>query len=77
MEGWELDAPRCITAVLACHRYEGANHTTMTRLRAFTMREVVFIGQPRFVIECRARAEEMIIQWAKDWELACSFENRQ
>lgn len=74
MEGWELDAPRCITAVLACHRYEGANHTTMTRLRAFTMREVVFIGQPRFVIECRGRAEEMIIQWAKDWELACSFE---
>ena len=74
MEGWKLEAPRCITAVLACHRYEGANHATMTRLRAFTMREVVFIGQPRFVIERRAKAEEMIIQWAKDWELACSFE---
>src|SRR4029077_1438475 len=44
------------------------------RLRAFTMREVVFIGHPRFVIECRAKAEEMIIQWARDWELACSFE---
>jgi hypothetical protein len=74
MEGWQLEAPRCITAVLACHRYEGANHTTMTRLRAFTMREVVFIGQPKFVIDSRAKAEEMIVQWAKDWELACSFE---
>lgn len=74
MEGWQMEAPRCITAVLACHRYEGANHTTMTRLRAFTMREVVFIGTPKFVIDSRAAAEEMIIQWAKDWELACSFE---
>jgi hypothetical protein len=74
MESWQLEAPRCATAVVACHRYEGANHATMTRLRAFTMREIVFIGQPRFVIECRAKAEEMMIQWAKDWELACSFE---
>jgi seryl-tRNA synthetase len=46
----------------------------MTRLRAFTMREVVFIGHPKFVISCRAKAEEMIVQWAKDWELACTFE---
>jgi seryl-tRNA synthetase len=74
MEGWQLETPRCVTAVVACHRYEGANHATMTRLRAFTMREIIFIGQPRFVIECRAKAEEMIIQWAKDWEVACSFE---
>ena len=38
------------------------------------MREVVFIGQPRFVIEARAKGEELIIQWAKDWELGCLFE---
>jgi len=74
MEGWELPGPRCITAVLACHRFEGANHTTMTRLRAFSMREVVFIGTPQFVISSRAKSEELIIQWAKDWELGCSFE---
>lgn len=75
MEGWQLEAPgRCVTATLACHRYEGANHRSLSRLRAFTMREVVFIGQPRYVIEARAKAEEMIIQWAKDWELGCSFE---
>ena len=75
MEGWEVEPPgRCATATLACHRYEGANHRSLSRLRAFTMREVIFIGQPRYVIEARAKAEELIIQWAKDWELVCSFE---
>ena len=75
MEGWTVEPPgRSVTATLACHRYEGANHRSLSRLRAFTMREVVFIGQPRFVIEARAKGEELIIQWAKDWELWCSFE---
>lgn len=75
MDGWELDAPgRCVTMVLGCHRYEGANHRTLSRLRAFTMREVVWVGHPRYVIESRAKAEELIIQWAKDWELAGTFE---
>lgn len=75
MENWELDAPgRCLTATVACHRYEGANHRTMTRLRAFTMREVVWVGHPRFVMEGRAAAEKLIVQWAKDWELAGTFE---
>lgn len=75
MEGWEVETPgRCTTMILSCHRYEGANHRSMGRLRAFTMREVVFIGQPRYVIECRAKGEELILQWAKDWELGCTFE---
>jgi seryl-tRNA synthetase len=75
MEGWELEKPgRCLTAVLHCHRYEGANHKFMSRLRAFTMREVVWVGQPPFIINNRATAEQMIIQWAKDWELSCTFE---
>jgi len=75
MEGWRLDGPgRCTTMTLACHRYEGSNLKSMSRLRAFTMREVVFIGQPKFVIDARAEAERIIIDWAKDWELACTFE---
>jgi seryl-tRNA synthetase len=75
MEGWELPAPgRCTTMVVGCHRYEGANHTSMSRLRAFTMREIVWVGQPRYVIEARAKAEAMIIDWAKDWELVCTLE---
>jgi seryl-tRNA synthetase len=75
MEGWQLEPPgRCTTMLLGCHRYEGANHRTMSRLRAFTMREVVWVGQPRFVIDARAKAEELILQWARDWELSCTFE---
>jgi hypothetical protein len=75
MEGWQIKPPgRCVTATLACHRYEGANHRSLSRLRAFTMREVIFIGQPKFVIDSRAKAEERIVKWARDWELACTFE---
>jgi|KBSMisStaDraftv2_1062788.scaffolds.fasta_scaffold03689_5 hypothetical protein len=75
MEGWNLKKPgRCITAILNCHRYEGANHAYMSRLRAFTMREVIWVGQPAYVIASRARADEVIQQWAKDWELSCTYE---
>jgi seryl-tRNA synthetase len=75
MAGWALEKPgRCITAILSCHRYEGANHKSLSRLRSFTMREVVWVGQPPFVISARARAEELMQQWAKDWELSCTFE---
>ncbi len=74
MEGWNLERGRCTTMILACHRYEGARHQSLRRLRAFTMREVVFIGQPKYVIEARAKAEQLIHQWARDWELGCTFE---
>jgi seryl-tRNA synthetase len=76
MEGWDLGKPgRCITATLNCHRYEGANHKSLSRLRSFNMREVVWVGQPAWVISSRARAEELIREWARDWELSCTFEN--
>jgi seryl-tRNA synthetase len=75
MEGWELEPPgRSTTMTVGCHRYEGANHRAMSRLRAFTMREIVWIGTPRYVIEARTKAEELIVQWAKDWELVGTFE---
>lgn len=75
MEGWDLEPPgRCVTAVLGCHRYEGANHQTLRRLRAFTMREVIWVGAPAHVLERRAEADEMIRAWAERWELDCSYE---
>lgn len=75
MEGWDLEAPgRCVTTVVGCHRFEGANHRSMSRLRAFTMREIIWVGQPRFVIETRAKAEAMMIEWAKEWDLVCTLE---
>lgn len=75
MEGWDLQKPgRCVTATLNCHRYEGANHKTLSRLRSFNMREVVWVGQPAWVISSRARADALIQEWARDWELSCTFE---
>ena len=75
MEGWDIEKPgRCITATLNCHRYEGANHKSLSRLRSFNMREVVWVGQPAWVVSSRSRAEELIHEWAKDWELSCTFE---
>lgn len=75
MEGWDIEGPgRCITAVLGCHRFEGSNQTTLSRLRAFTMREVVWVGHPKFVLESRARAEELIVAQARRWGLHCQFE---
>ena len=75
MEDWKLEKPgRCITALLDCHRFEGANHSYMSRLRAFHMREVIWVGHPAYVTSSRARADELIQQWARDWELSCTFE---
>lgn len=75
MENWRLDAPgRCTTMAVPCHRFEGNNHRTMSRLRAFTQRDVVWVGHPRFVMKGRAKAEEMLVQWARDWKLVGSFE---
>jgi len=76
MEGWSLEKPgRSITAILNCHRYEGANHKALSRLRSFTMREVIWVGQPSFVIAARTRADELMLEWAKDWELSCTFKS--
>jgi len=51
-EGWDLGAPDVARRDdVGCHRYEGANHKTMSRLRSFNMREIVWVGQPRYVIE--------------------------
>jgi len=75
MEGWQIEGPgRCVTATLNCHRYEGANHRSLSRLRSFTMREVIWVGTPAFVLASRSRAEELILQWSKDWHIACTFE---
>lgn len=75
MEGWELEAPgRCVTMVVGCHRYEGANQQTLSRLRAFNMREIVWVGHPKWVIESRAHIDGMIVDWAKEWELDCTYE---
>ncbi len=76
MEGWSLDRPgRATTMVVNCHRYEAGNLTTMSRLRAFHQRDVVWVGHPEYVRQSRARADELLLRWARDWDLDCTFEN--
>lgn len=76
MEGWDLEKPgRCVTVVLGCHRYEGGNLHSMSRLRAFTMRELVWVGHPEYVKASRTDADRRIVEWAKAWEFDCVFDN--
>ena len=76
MEGWRLEKPgRAVTVIADCHRYEAGNLATMSRLRAFHMREVVWVGHPDFARGSRAEADKLLVQWAKDWQLNCTYEN--
>lgn len=76
MENWDLPKPgRATTMVVNCHRYEAGNLTTMSRLRAFHQRDVVWVGHPEYVRQSRLKADTLLIQWAKDWQVDCTFEN--
>ncbi len=63
------------TAVTACHRYEGANHSDLGRLMEFSLREVIFIGSPDYVRKTRAKTLELMEDFAKDWKLGGSLQS--
>lgn len=44
-------AKSLITAIAKCHRHEGRNTEGLTRLRTYTMREIIYFGDPEFVRE--------------------------
>ncbi|PGK36018.1 aminoacyl--tRNA ligase-related protein [Bacillus thuringiensis] len=64
-----------VTAVSKCHRYESKNHSEFGRLLDFTMREIIFVGKPDFVIENRKASIELLKKLVQDWELDCHLEN--
>ena len=64
-----LDAPRTITALGHCFRYEAGAMTTLERLWDFTMREVVFVGPPAFVLVQRDRCIELTVGLLDEWGL--------
>ncbi len=75
MEGWALEGDgRCVTTTVNCHRFEGRNQTSLSRLRSFTMREVIWVGTPKYVLAARHRADDVIVGWARDWGMACTYE---
>ena len=49
----ELPNPTAITALGKCFRYESSNLTGLERLWDFTMREIIFVGPPEYVLASR------------------------
>lgn len=58
LRGARLVAPTSVTALGKCFRYESGGMTGLERLWDFSMREVVFVGPQRYVLESREAAIE-------------------
>jgi seryl-tRNA synthetase len=64
LAGQTVHAPRLVTAQADCWRHEGARHGTLERGWAFTMREVVFVGDETAARAFLRRAAERATQLA-------------
>ncbi|MEP2705243.1 MAG: aminoacyl--tRNA ligase-related protein [Paracoccaceae bacterium] len=51
---------RLITAIGKCHRYEGRNTAGLTRLRTYTMREIMYFGEKDFVTRWQLEILEFV-----------------
>ncbi|MDJ0948110.1 MAG: hypothetical protein QNJ94_04240 [Alphaproteobacteria bacterium] len=69
LRGEEITANLAVTAITKCHRFEAANHVELGRLLEFSLREVIFLGDPDFVRETRARTLSLVEALAQDWQL--------
>lgn len=67
--GSTIEENTALTVVTKCHRFESANHKEYGRLLEFSMREVVFLGEPDYVRATRAETLERVEQLATDWKL--------
>jgi seryl-tRNA synthetase len=70
-----LAAPRAITALGKCFRWESGNLAGLERLWDFTMREIVFTGPRAWVLERRSRAIELTAALLDRWELAYEIQS--
>lgn len=61
LEGQTLsDQDRVATAMSQCYRFEGKPMTGLTRLREFSMREVMFVGSEEAILQRRQRCLEVL-----------------
>lgn len=63
-------APRSITAIGKCFRYESGNLKTLERLWDFTMREIIFVGPKDFVLGQRQKAVDETAALLDEWGLS-------
>lgn len=68
----QMTRPRAITALGKCFRYESSNLTGLERLWDFSMREIVFVGPDRFVLENRDKLVDLCAAYLS--ELGLAFE---
>lgn len=50
---------KAVTAKGKCFRYESSNFETLERMWDFTMRELIFVGSGKMVMECRSQSIEL------------------
>jgi seryl-tRNA synthetase len=65
-----LPAPRAITALGKCFRYESSNLTGLERLWDFSMREVIFVGPPDYVLGTRKTLVDLSARFLDELGLA-------
>jgi hypothetical protein len=63
------------TARSRCHRYESGNHRSLARLMDFSMREVIYVGQPDFVKRQREQSIRLLCELIERWGLASWMES--
>ena len=73
LAGQTLHAPRLVTAQAGCWRHEGERHGSLERGWAFTMREVVFVGDEYSARQFLRRASERATQLAVSLGLDASI----
>jgi hypothetical protein len=61
---------KCVTAVGKCFRYESSNMAGLERLWDFTMREVIFVGPDRYVLDSRQKMADETARLMDRWGLA-------
>lgn len=76
MQGEQIDSDGVVvTAVSKVHRHESKNHRDFGRLLDFTMREIIFVGNPEFVKSNRFKSIDILKEIIKEWEIDCTIEN--
>lgn len=65
-ENQEIDKNMTITTLAEVYRYEETSISDLRRLRNFSVREIVFIGEKKFVINSLNKVKEVAYLFAKE-----------
>jgi len=66
----QLPAPRVVTALGKCFRYESSNLTGLERLWDFNMREIIFVGAPEYVLSSRQKLIDRSVKYLDELGMA-------